>query len=272
MPLLIPEVVSDMSLAKQLSYLQVFYELCSCTSRLAVLRAGVLGEAPSDSGSLPCTDECAAALHALQRSFQVAQDMCSIADFDRHFVAPGEATHLPDLDNYVTPAQHSVGVMALAAAERDLWIGERSAIVKKLVKDIQDATPSGWSLKKNELLDPCNGSTVASLLGNAHFSKLSQSVGELCAKFTVLQNAKKTCGTHLVPPDIWESCKTGLASGSETVSITYALHHAQKVIPKLTTQPQRKAAVVKLRADVRSRGVDMGASLTAELTRLESLP
>ena len=263
-------MVADNVLAKQLSYVEVYHNLCAAAASAARLREGKLGE--SSARDIPVTEESAAAICQLRRDVQAAEDMTRMDCFANIFEAPSQPEgHLADLDAFVSAAPHSQSILGFAKAEQSLWADAVGKCLEALVRDTQASTPAGWVLKKADILDDSNAAIVTALLSNTSFTRLSQSVSALCNKFAILQNLKRSSGQNLVSPTIWESCKTTLASGSETVSVTYALHQLTRVIPKLPNATQKKAAAGKLLSDVRQRGVDLGPSITAECARLQTL-
>ena len=263
-------MVSDKALSSQLSYVEIFHNLLAAASDAAKMRAGKLGEAAASAADVPLTEQSAAVLNTLRRHLHGAEDMTHMRGFDKIFQSPAEGKgHLGSLDGLLQSASHSQSILGVARHEMSVWGNAWGKSLEALVQEIGASTPSGWTLKKADLLDESNGAIVSALLGNSGFTRLSKAVTQLCQLFTILQSVKRSSGQNLVSATVWETCKAAVASGSETVSVTYALHQLLKVIPKLPVA-QKKAAIGKLRSDMRQRGVDMGPSLAAECARLEA--
>ena len=263
--------MSDDALVRQLSYIKAFLGLLSSATSLAQLRSGSVGQTKKNV-EIPFSETAGEAAKKVQMALRHAIDMQSLPHFATSFNPASHAGgHLFDFDHLLEAKHHSAAVLKLAKSELSIWSDAWAAAMTAHIADIEAGIPAGWSLQKADLLSDSNSGIVSSLLHNTGFQKLSTATAALCEKFSVVQTLRRNSGENLLPAETWESSKSALASGTETVSITYALHQLLKVIPKLSTSSQQKAAVTKLRTDMRKRGVELGASLAAECSRIEAL-
>ena len=157
------------------------------------------------------TEEAGLLLNDLRVAILRAEDMCKLPDIGNVFEPPApQLLHLPDLDNLVKPAEHTKSIIQLTKAELTLWGASWADSLQCLMKEIESAIPSGWVLKKNDLLLESNSDTVTSLLTNVAFQRLSKGVTSLCEKVTILQSVRRSSGQHLLQPTTWEAVKATL--------------------------------------------------------------
>ena len=222
-----------------------------------------------DGDPAPLTWEAGKAARSLHMAMGRAKDFLGSCKIDALFaVSSGEkGRHVDALDGYIDSKMHSKSVMTAADREVTLWTASWTQQLRTIVEAVTSSVPPGWAVHKSDLLAVENAEVVKALLANAHFQRLSTNVGQLGQHFEMLCLLKREGCASMIPAELWSSCKTALQEGTETVSVTYALYQLRTAIPKLAGPVKRKA-VETLRAEMRKRGVDLGASLDAECARM----
>ena len=238
------------------------------------LRSCGFGEAGSPAPLAKEGGEAIQRLHkAVSRAEELlatlrAKDLFSKIPAAAAAASAADSRHLPDLDGFLNAEKHGKVVLTAARAELKHWRESWQHQLTKLVDDINDAIPTGWSSHKDDILAVENAAVVQSMLGNAKFQALSSHIAQLGQHFEMLCSIKREAGVAMVPPLVWSACSSALTQGTDTVSITFALYKLRTAIPKLAAGPPQRKAVESLRVEMRKRGVELGASLEAECTRL----
>lgn len=255
-------LIGDRRLGSQLQYLCSAYSMLQQASKLLVLRnAGdaVLGQA---GGSAVLTEEAVQLFDATRGAVQAFTAVGVAAGKAETFAEQKEIGHLSALDAFVHCPDFTPFAKGVVEDEVKMWVAAWTSLVKSLVDTVNSAIPEGWQVHKETLLVVENQDVVKTMLTNSKFSELSKTVGDLSVALALIRKAQ---APPILEAELMTQMKTCIASGTETVSVTYAVYMMREVIP---TKKDKAAEIKELRKQMAAKKVMWGASLEAEACRL----
>jgi len=253
-------IAGDKVLASQLQYVLSFNDLLRFTMELTSLRG--VEKLGMEGGEVQLTEEAVLKVNVVRDKLLACQAVCSAPGMERVF-EKHEERHCGIMDETINPKTFSNFAYRLVDYELELWRGVWVDNINAWVHTITDGIPSGWHLKKDTLLD-CED-VQESLVKNQKYPALSAAVASAASARAYFQ---KLTGPGFFSVEATKALKEAIASGTECVTITYALY---KLLYKIPKEPKKKQAIEALRKEVKAKGVALGTSLEAEAARLEAM-
>jgi hypothetical protein len=261
-------LLSDPLLGKQIRYLMSFHGVLRAALKLSTARGDL--ELGTSGGRTPLDKEHVGMVSAVRKELVGAQQMqSSLASGEDPFYPIGDVPgHLKALDGAVQPFTLGPLLSDKVKAELAVWAAEWGRMLDKQTDAINEGVPVAWQTKKDQLLHKDNEHVVHSLVSNPNYMIVSQGVALLTTLLHELRGLTQGGCGPFVNANGLKLARQAQVLGTDTVAITYATFKLQNQIAKEVILEKRQGLVKALRAEMKEKGVVLGASLDEECARL----